>query len=134
MAGILYSSSNESAALRSKGGAAKHFLPIFENKSIISISQMDIENYRLQHKLETVELPKNVGKREKDISFRAVNLELTTLSYFFNYCIKKGYIDKNLCTCIKKLNELSRVKTLSDEDIQKLIKLSPVSRLFFSIQ
>jgi integrase len=117
-----YSSlSNESATLRSKGGAAKHFLPIFENKSIISISQMDIENYRLQRKLETVELPKNAGKREKDISFRAVNLELTTLSHFFNFCIKKGYLDKNPCTGIKKLNELSRLKTLSDEDINKLI-------------
>ena len=40
---------------------------------------------------------------------------------FFNYCIKKGIIDKNPCTGIKKLNELSRLKTLSDDDIDKLI-------------
>ena len=31
------------------------------------------------------------------------------------------YLDKNPCSGIKKLNELSRLKTLSDEDIQKLI-------------
>ena len=40
---------------------------------------------------------------------------------FFNNCIEKGYIDKNPCAGVKKLNELSRLKTLSYDDIQKLI-------------
>ena len=44
-----------------------------------------------------------------------------TLSNFFNFCIERNYIDKNPAFKIKKLNELSRLKTLSDEDIQKLI-------------
>ena len=43
------------------------------------------------------------------------------LHNFFNFCIEKGYIDKNPCVGIKKLNELSRLKTLDDEDILKLI-------------
>jgi integrase len=44
------------------------------------------------------------------------------LSNFFNFCIKKGYLEKNPASGIKKLNELlSRLKTLSDEDINKLI-------------
>ncbi|MDA8273402.1 MAG: hypothetical protein M0Z72_06675 [Deltaproteobacteria bacterium] len=43
------------------------------------------------------------------------------LRTFFNHCIEKGYIDKNPASGIKKLNELSRLKTLSDGDIQKLI-------------
>ena len=55
------------------------------------------------------------------ISFRTVNLEISILYNFFNFFIKKGYIDKNPCVGIKKLNELSRLKTLSDEDIGKLI-------------
>ena len=60
-------------------------------------------------------------KKESKINFRCVNLEIATLRHFFNFCIEKGYIDKNLCAGVKKLNELSRLKTLSDSDIQKLI-------------
>ena len=44
-----------------------------------------------------------------------------TLSNFFNFCIERNYIDKNPAFKIKKLNELSLLKTLSDEDIEKLI-------------
>ena len=101
--------------------ASKHFLKVFADKDIKNINQLDIENYLLCRKLEIVNLPKNLGKREQDISFRLANIEITTLYNFFNYCIKKGYIDKNPASGIKKLNELSRLKTLSDEDIQKLI-------------
>ena len=101
--------------------ASKHFLPIFADKDIKNISQLDIENYLFKRKNEILNLPKNLSKREQDISFRLANIEIATLYNFFNYCIKKGYIDKNPCSGIKKLNELSRLKTLSDEDIQKLI-------------
>ncbi len=98
-----------------------HFLPLFENKEIKEISRIDIKNYQLKRKLETINLPKNQGKRESEISFRSANVEMSILHNFFNFCIEKGYIDKNPATGIKKLNELSRLKTLSDEDIQKLI-------------
>ena len=88
---------------------------------MIDITIQDIEHYQLQRKLELIELPKNQKKREQDINFRWVNLEIATLRHFFNFCIKNGYIEKNPASGIKKLNELSRLKTLGDEDIQKLI-------------
>ena len=72
--------------------AAKHFLPVFKNKSIQSITADQIENYRLKRKLEVINLPKNSGKRESEISFRSVNIEIATLYNFFNFCIKKGYL------------------------------------------
>ena len=100
---------------------SKHFLPVFQNMPLDSITADKIENYRLNRKLEITSLEKNSGKRESEISFRSVNIEIAAISHFFNYCIKKGYIDKNPCAGIKKLNELSRLKTLSDEDIGKLI-------------
>ena len=104
-----------------KKRAAKHFLPIFFNKQIQSITKEQIENYQLQRKIETMNLKRNKDKRESIINYRTINIETGTLNNFFNYCIEKSYIDKNPCAGIKKLNELSRLKTLSDEDIQKLI-------------
>ncbi|MDA8053621.1 MAG: site-specific integrase, partial [Deltaproteobacteria bacterium] len=101
--------------------ASKHFLSVFKNKSLQSIGIDLIENYQLKRKIEIINLPKNKGKRESEISFRSVNIEIITIHNIFNYCIKKGYIEKNPVSGIKKLNELSRLKTLSDEDIQKLI-------------
>ncbi len=100
---------------------SSHFIDYFKSKSINQISLSDIEKYQLIRKLEILNLPKNISKREQDITFRLVNIEIATLSNFFNCCVKNNYIDKNPCTDIKKLNELSRLKTLSDEDINKLI-------------
>jgi integrase len=112
---------NAKGTLANKIFAAKHFLPIFQNKDIASLTVTDIESYSLKRKLETLNAPKNADKREQEINYRWINLEITTLRHFFNFCIKRNYIDKNPCAGIKKLNELSRLKTLSDEDIQKLI-------------
>ena len=100
---------------------SKHFLPVFKNKKIAEINNDQIENYRFKRRLEILDMPKNAGKRESEISFAYLNKEILILSNFFNFCIKKGYIDKNPCDGIKKLNELSRLKTLSDDDIEKLI-------------
>ena len=101
--------------------ASNHFLPAFGNKELNSIATPDIKNYQLERKLEILTLSKNQDKRESEINFRSVNYETVILHHFFNFCIEKNYIDKNPCTGIKKLNELSRLKTLSDSDIQKLI-------------
>ena len=101
--------------------AAKHFLPAFENKNIKDLIIADIKNYQLRRKLEILSMPKNIGKKEQDISFRLANIEIATLFNFFNYCIERDYLDKNPASGVKKLNELSRLKTLSDGDIQKLI-------------
>ena len=101
--------------------ASKHFMPVFADKAVKIITPDLIETYQLKRKLEIAALPKNIKKREQEISFRLVNIEIATLYNFFNYCIKKGYLEKNPASGIKKLNELSRLKTLSNEDIQKLI-------------
>ena len=99
----------------------KHFLPAFENKELKDISISDIKNYQAKRKAEIINMPKNLNKRESEITYRSVNLEIAILRNFFNFCIEKGYIDKNPATGVKKLNELSRLKTLSDADINKLI-------------
>lgn len=67
-------------------------------------------------------MPKNIGKKEQEITFKTINNETGTLRHFFHYCIEKGLIEKNPCTGIKKLNTLFRLKTLSDDDINKLIR------------
>ncbi|MCL4533269.1 MAG: site-specific integrase [Deltaproteobacteria bacterium] len=100
---------------------SKHFLPDFKGKQISDITQSDIKKYQLKRKIEIMAMPKNIGKKESGISFRSVNLEVNTLSHFFNFCIEKGLIEKNPALGVKKLNELSRLKTLSDSDIEKLI-------------
>ncbi|MCL4322647.1 MAG: site-specific integrase [Deltaproteobacteria bacterium] len=100
---------------------SKHFLCVFQDKPVKAISILDIEEYRRNRRLDVLSNPKNKNKKDSEISFRTVNLEISTMHNFFNHYIKKGIIDKNPCTGIKKLNELSRLKTLSDEDINKLI-------------
>ncbi|MHB1695279.1 MAG: tyrosine-type recombinase/integrase [bacterium] len=113
--------SNTKKTISSKNSCSKHFLPVFENKRLSDISNLDIKNYQLKRKLETLSAPKNKNKKESEISFRSPNLELSTLSHFFNFCIEHGYIQSNPAGRIKKLNELYRLKTLSDSDIDKLI-------------
>ena len=112
---------NDRNTIENKKFLSKHFLPVFKDNDIRDINVAEIENYCAKRKAEIMALPKNKGKREKDISFRTVNMERSILRNFFNYCIKKEYIDKNPAVGIKKLNELSRLKTLSDSDIEKLI-------------
>ncbi|MHB1661457.1 MAG: tyrosine-type recombinase/integrase [bacterium] len=111
--------SNSKETIKNKIFAYKHFT--FANKSIKDISAQDIEYYQLQRKLEVLNDDKNKRKRESEINFRWINLEIATLRHFFNFCIKRGFIEKNPAAGIKKLNELSRLKTLSDVDIEKLI-------------
>ncbi len=114
--------SNSPKTIKEKGDyILKHLFSFFKVRNIQDITEKDIINYQVKRKFEILNLPKNKDKREQDINFRTVNLETATLSHFFNYCIKSGYIDKNPAFKIKKLNELSRLKTLSDEDIEKLI-------------
>ena len=112
---------NSPRTLENKHVDSKHFLPFFGNKNIDTIKSSDIKEYQLNRKIEISKKSKNLGKRESEISYKTINLEIGTLSHFFNYCIEKGYFDKNPCTGIKKLNELSRLKTLADDDIEKLI-------------
>ena len=100
---------------------SKHFLPIFKDLELSNIDRNKIKEYQTLRRSEVLKLNKNKNKKESEISFRTVNIEIATLSHFFNFCIEKGYIDKNPASHIKKLNELSRLKTLSDDDIQKLI-------------
>ncbi len=86
---------NSSRTVINKTVESKHFLPFFDNKEIINIKSADIKSYQLQRKLEIMNLTKNAGKREQDITFKSINNELGTLSNFFNFCVEKGYADKN---------------------------------------
>ena len=112
---------NISRTIKNKEFAANHFLPVFKDKNISEITQSDIKEYQLKRRLEVLSLPKNQQKKESEINFRWINLEISTLHHFFNFCIEKGLIEKNPAAGVKKLNELSRLKTLSDSDIGKLI-------------
>ena len=117
----LKNSGNTEKTIRSKIDSGKHILPVFQNKSLGRISSADIKNYQLERKLEVRNRSKNMDKREGEINYRSVNIELATLHHFFNYCMERDYIQSNPASRIKKLNELSRLKTLSDGDIKKLI-------------
>ena len=112
---------NEKDTVRRKGIASKHFLPVFQNKNLKEITVNDIKNYQFARKLELIGLSKNQGKKDSEINYRSINLEIVTLSNFFNFCIEREYISQNPAIGIKKLNELSRIKTLSNDDINKLI-------------
>ena len=108
------------STLKSNLSRSKHFI-LFYDKNIKDITELDLKDYQLKRKKEISAMPKNLLKREQDISFKEVNHELQILCNFFSFCILKGYLDKNPAAGIKKLNELSRLKTLSDADIDKLI-------------
>ena len=112
---------NSQGTIEKKKWHAKHFLPIFSNKYLSNIMTVDIKNYQLSRKLDLKNEIKNLDKKDSEINFAIINGEIMTLSNFFNFCIEKGYLDKNPCASVKKLNELSRLKTLADEDIQRLI-------------
>ena len=109
---------NSKGTIEKKKWHYKHFIKLFKDKYIADI---DVKNYQLTRKLEIQNEPKNKGKNDSQITYAIVNSEIMTLSNFFNFCIEKGYIDKNPAFKIKKLNELSRIKTLSNSDIEKLI-------------
>jgi integrase len=101
--------------------AAKYFLPVLGKKNIKNISHGDIVNYIADRAIQVMKLPKNKDKRESEISFREVNIEIATLSHFFNFCKQNKSVDGNPASGVKKLNELARNKALSDDDIEKLI-------------
>lgn len=112
---------NQTTEIKRRVITSKHFLPVFQDISVEDIKNINIEEYQKARRLEILALKKNINKKDSEISFRSVNCELVILHHFFNYCVKKGYIEKNPAAGIKKLNELSRLKTLSDSDIDKLI-------------
>ena len=117
----LKSQTNTPRNITNKKIAFRHFGSVFADKSIKNITSLDIQNYQAKRRLEVIGKQGNAEKREQDINFRWVNIETATLRHFFNWCVKRGVIDKNPCDGITKLNELSRLKTLSDKDIDKLV-------------
>ena len=113
---------NTPAAIKVKNNIYdKHLSNYFDKMTIAKIAIVDVKDYQRMRRSEILNMPKNSGKRESEISFAFLNKEILILHNFFNFCIEKGYIDKNPVFKIKKLNELSRLKTFSDEDILKLI-------------
>ncbi|RZD14009.1 MAG: site-specific integrase [Candidatus Acidulodesulfobacterium ferriphilum] len=123
--------SSSSSNIKNKKYLSIHFLSVFKNKDIKDITVSDIENYRLQRKVETENLPKNTDKKESQISFRTVNREISILHHFFEYCIKNGMVDKNPAAGHKKLREGKRDIYLSKEEQERLIAVaSPHVKLF----
>ncbi len=102
--------SNSLRTVMNNNIALKHFLPVFKDKNITDITISDVMAYQLQRRLEIMN--KNSGKKESEINFDWLNKEILILSNFFNFCIEKGYLDKNPAQRIKKLNTLSRIKNI----------------------
>ena len=109
------------ATVERKKNALKHVFKFFKNIQVSEIDFVMIEKYLSFRKKEILERSSNTGKREQEISFRTANIELAVLSNLLNFAVHKKYIEKNTTSSIKKLNKLSRLKTLSDSDIEKLI-------------
>ena len=111
------------ATVERKKNALKHVFKFFKDIQISEIGFVMIEKYLSLRKKEILERSSNTGKREQEISFRTANIELAVLSNLLNFAVRRNYLDKNPASGIKKLNELSRLKTLSDCKVQKLLKL-----------
>ena len=109
------------ATVERKKNALKHVFKFFKDIQISEIGFVMIEKYLSLRKKEILERSSNTGKREQEISFRTANIELAVLSNLLNFAVRRNYLDKNPASGIKKLNELSRLKTLSDSDIDELI-------------
>ena len=109
------------ATVERKKDALKHVFKFLKDIQVSEIDSVMIEKYLSFRKKEILERSSNTGKREQEISFRTANIELAVLSNLLNFAVRRGYIEKNATSGIKKLNELSRLKTLSDDDIEKLI-------------
>jgi integrase len=109
------------ATVERKKDALKHVFKFLKDIQVSEIDSIMIEKYLSFRKKEILERSSNAGKREQEISFRTANIELAVLSNLLNFAVHRGYIEKNATSGIKKLNELSRLKTLSDSDIEKLI-------------
>ncbi len=112
---------NPKESVKRKTTAAKNFLPFFKDKTLSDVLPLDIKNYQLHRKIEIMAMPKNTGKKDSEINFRSANYEVTIISGLYSFCIERGYVQSNPAAKIKKLNELSRLRTLSDDDIQKLV-------------
>jgi integrase len=109
------------ATVERKKNALKHVFKFFKDIQVSEIDFVMIEKYLSFRKKEILERSSNTGKREQEISFRTANIELAVLSNLLNFAVRRNYLDKNPAAGIKKLNELSRLKTLSDSDIDELI-------------
>ena len=109
---------NAKTTLARKKVAASHFINAFGGMPVSEITALKIKEYQLTRRLEIMETKKNL---EPDISFRSVNLELSTLSHLFNFCMEKAYIDKNPAAGIKKLYQGKRNIYLSQEEQDRLI-------------
>ena len=109
------------ATVERKKNALKHVFKFFKDIQVSEIDFVMIEKYLSFRKKEILERSSNTGKREQEISFRTANIELAVLSNLLNFAVRRNYLDNNPAAGIKKLNELSRLKTLSDSDIDELI-------------
>ena len=55
---------NSKKTIEVKGWISKHFIPVFKDRNITDITQLDIKNYQLKRKLEIMSMSRNIGKRD----------------------------------------------------------------------
>ena len=60
----LKNQSTEKDTIRRSVIASSHFLPVFENVPVEDIKNIDIEEYQRTRRLEIINLPKNINKRD----------------------------------------------------------------------
>ena len=100
-----------------------HFARFITNEKLTedfykNISQFDIENYMIS--LETRTTPTGIKRTGDDI----LQARWSALNTFFDWCLKRGYVDKNPMSSVSrpKNNTEHKVRYLTKTEINKLLK------------
>lgn len=104
---------------RTDEGYIKHMKEFFKGRYIDTITQQDIERYKLARKKHRAQKYK-----KGDVTLSTVNKSLQILSKMFSCAISWGYLDSNPCKGVKKYSEASyrRTRVLSEDEEAKLLK------------
>jgi integrase len=95
----------------------QHFKEYFENDTTLS-------NMKRYHILDYKAWRKNVPFTDRifDVKPATINKEICTLSFFFNWCIEREYLDKNPVFHCKGRENNERVVSLTQEQIEELLE------------
>jgi integrase len=88
-----------------------HLIPYFKNKTLTTISTLDVEAYKKHRKDE----------KAKDST---INRELAVLSHLLNRAIEWEWVDYKRCTIKKFKEELTRITYLTKEQIGSVLKVA----------
>ena len=104
---------------RTDEGYIKHMKEFFKGRHIDTLTQQDIEKYKLARKKHRAQKYK-----KGDVTLTTVNKAVQILSKMFSCAIVWGYLDSNPCKGVKKYPEASfrRTRVLSEDEETKLLK------------